>query len=525
MARRAWLLASIRARCSRPRFAMTHHRAGLPPSGFVSAEVLIPVYLHVQSRRAGKIKGEAKAPGHVDEIEVTAWQWGAQASAAMNGTASMSRSQCAYRALTICKRLDTATTALMWALARNDELREVRLTMRRPVSSDGVQEDVFTIMLSDARVVALDHGAAADGSTREVVALESKVVQTQYQSGKPRKLVVAHRLPAQQPARKAIAPAPGVGTPGGPAARGAGTEPAWSFREASMAQRKLDDAKALAEHQARMASQPMQYAGPVDDAGNARAAMAQQRTANNLVAGLGGPFVAAPMLTARAAGLDEYQVEQAGMLGLAALDAAGVKGGVSVTRLASRPRGLVGPTPAEQATDLHRLAVGAERSVTPALQTIAQANGGRMAGLEYRLKTMESLTRKIEANPDRSINDALRYTMTFDEGTFTPSVRSTMESLAQQGYELTKVWNRFKPGAPYKGINATYQTPDGLEFELQFHTPASLEMKQLVNHHLYEQQRLLQRSDPQWKALDQQMVQNSESVPIPAGAGTIGKAK
>jgi hypothetical protein len=292
-----------------------------------------------------------------------------------------------------------------------------------------------------------------------------------------------------------------------------------------MVQRKLDDAKALAEHQARLASQPMQYVGPIDDAANARAAMAQQRTANNLAAALGGPFVAAPMLTARAAGLDEHQVEQAGMLGLAALDAAGVKGGVSATRLGSRPRGLVGLTPAEQATDLHRLAVGAERSVTPTLQTIAQANGGQMTGLEYRLKTMESLTRKIEANPDRSINDALRYTMTFDEATFTPSVRSTMERLDQQGYELTKVWNRFKAGAPYKGINATYQTPDGLEFELQFHTPASLEMKQLVNHPLYEQQRLLQRSDPQWKVLDQQMVQNSKSVPIPAGAGTIGKVR
>jgi hypothetical protein len=119
-----------------------------------------------------------------------------------------------------------------------------------------------------------------------------------------------------------------------------------------MAQRKLDDAKALAEYQARLASQPMQYAGPIDDAGNARAATAQQRTANNLTAALGGPFVAAPMLTARAAGLDEHQVEQAGMLGLAALDAAGIKGGVSVTRLGSRPRGLGGLTPAEQAGQL-----------------------------------------------------------------------------------------------------------------------------------------------------------------------------
>lgn len=495
---------------------MTRHHADLPPPGFAPAGVLTPVYLHIHSRRAGKIKGEAKAQGHVDEIDVTAWRWGMQASGAMNLAASPGRTPCTHRALTIYKRFDTATTALMWALARNDELREVRPTMRRPVSSSGVEEDVFTITLGDARVVAIDHAVAADGSSHEGVTIESKLVQTHYQSGKPRRLVVAHRLPAPQAARP---PAPG------PAARVAGTEPAWSFREASMAQRKLDDAKALAEHQARLASQPMQHVGPIDDAGNARAALAQQRTANNLAAALGGPFVAAPMLTARAAGLDEHQVEQAGMLGLAALDAAGIKGGVSATRLGSRPRRLGGQTPAEQATNLHRLATGAERSVTPTLQAIAQAHGGRMAGLEHRLKTVESLARKIEAQPERPANDALRYTMTFDETGFTPSVRGAMESLDRQGYTLVKVWNQFKDGVSYKGINATYQTSDGLQFEVQFHTPASFEMKQVTNHRLYEQQRLLPKDDPMFDQLNQEMIRNSTSVPTPADASSIRKPR
>ena len=44
------------------------------------------------------------------------------------------------------------------------------------------------------------------------------------------------------------------------------------------------------------------------------------------------------MLGARAAGLNEYRVEQAGLLGLSALDAAGVKGGVAATRLGSGVR-------------------------------------------------------------------------------------------------------------------------------------------------------------------------------------------
>lgn len=145
-----------------------------------------------------------------------------------------------------------------------------------------------------------------------------------------------------------------------------------------------------------------------------------------------------------------------------------------------------------------------------------------MAGLEFRLKTVDSLARKIESCPERTINDALRYTMTFDEPAFTQSVRSTMNRMDQQGYRLVKVWNQFLEGVPYKGINASYHTPDGQLFELQFHTPASLEMKQTTNHPLYEQQRLYQRSDPQWKALNQQMIHNSKSVSIPKDAAAIG---
>jgi type VI secretion system secreted protein Hcp len=158
------------------------------------------VYLHLQSRRAGKIKGEAKALEHVDDIEVTAWQWGAQASSALGSASSTGRPACSYRALTVYKRLDAATTALLWALARNDEIREARLTMRRPGLAGGAREDVFTITLNDARVTVLQHGAAVDGSTCEIVTIESKLVQAQYRTGKPR--MPAATLPAA-PARRA----------------------------------------------------------------------------------------------------------------------------------------------------------------------------------------------------------------------------------------------------------------------------------------------------------------------------------
>lgn len=177
------------------------------------------------------------------------------------------------------------------------------------------------------------------------------------------------------------------------------------------------------------------------------------------------------------------------------------------------------------AAELRRLAATAEERVTPALTSISEAAGGKMVGLDYRLKSVESLTRKIEANPDMVVNDALRYTMTFERENFTSGVRGAMSQMSEQGYELSALRNSFKDGVPYKGINTTYRTSDGELFELQFHTPESFDMKQNVNHEFYEQMRVLPEGAPEWQILKDIMVRNSASVPIPEGVSTIRMPK
>ena len=163
----------------------------------------------------------------------------------------------------------------------------------------------------------------------------------------------------------------------------------------------------------------------------------------------------------------------------------------------------------------------AATNTTPFLRSIADANGGEMLGLQYSLKAPDSLARKIAADPTRPINDALRYTMSFDEANFTGGVRNALSGLKAQGYEQTAFRNTFKPGQPYMGINSTYLTPGGDMFELQFHTSASFQMKDVVNHPLYELQRVLPRTDSTWNSLRQQMIQNSSTVPIPPNASMI----
>lgn len=137
------------------------------------------VFLSVQTRRAGKIKGESSLAGHEEDILVASWNWGLSASSAIGSTQATGRR--AYTALTVQKSIDQATTALMSALATNDIVKEAKLTMRR---AGGDQEDFFIITLKEARVTGLSHATSADGSTVETVQFTFTKVEVEYRPQK-----------------------------------------------------------------------------------------------------------------------------------------------------------------------------------------------------------------------------------------------------------------------------------------------------------------------------------------------------
>jgi type VI secretion system secreted protein Hcp len=146
-----------------------------PTAGGVAADA----YLHVQTARAGKVKGEASGAGHADDIDVLGWHWGLTASSALGSTQATSRRS--YSALTVVKRIDQATTALMSALATNDAVKEARLTLRR---AGGSQDDFFIITLKGARITSLQHQGDADGETRETVTIAFTKVEVEYRPQK-----------------------------------------------------------------------------------------------------------------------------------------------------------------------------------------------------------------------------------------------------------------------------------------------------------------------------------------------------
>ena len=156
------------------------------------------------------------------------------------------------------------------------------------------------------------------------------------------------------------------------------------------------------------------------------------------------------------------------------------------------------------ATHLNIKASDAEGVVTALLQELAAQHKAKLRGLSHRLKTQSSTIRKLKkiynkasergektAPETLTISDALRYTFEVDDqpaGHYVATVNSSLKTLESKGYKVFKVKNYWPKGDNYSGVNVVLITPQGLEWELQFHTPASYQEAKL-SHELYEQLR------------------------------------
>ena len=109
------------------------------------------IFLMVQGQKAGKINGESEDSGHKDEIDVLSWSWG-MVSPTDLATGQAARKYSA-QALTVTKRVDKASTALMSALTGNETITKAVLTVRK-AGKKGVPIEYLKIILEQARLVS-----------------------------------------------------------------------------------------------------------------------------------------------------------------------------------------------------------------------------------------------------------------------------------------------------------------------------------------------------------------------------------
>ncbi|HEU8752790.1 TPA: minor capsid protein [Streptococcus pneumoniae] len=164
----------------------------------------------------------------------------------------------------------------------------------------------------------------------------------------------------------------------------------------------------------------------------------------------------------------------------------------------------------------------AEPKITSDMQRIAGEN--KLAGLEFRKKTAESLARKITTDSQAEnislskatskINDALRYTTIFDPDTFAKEYLKMKQELIAEGYKVVKVKNTWLIDGPYKGVNTVVEK-DGINFEMQYHTQESFDLKNGSLHELYEKYRDTNTSDLERMKLFKEMLDLSNGLDIP----------
>lgn len=175
-----------------------------------------------------------------------------------------------------------------------------------------------------------------------------------------------------------------------------------------------------------------------------------------------------------------------------------------------------------------------EPTITADINNIATKAGGKLVGLENRLKSPYSIKRKIEDEVAdgfskslslNKIRDAIRYTTVFKENDFVTRYKAMQYLLAIEGYKTIVVKNTWKNDSAYKGVNTFIQNEDGDVFEMQYHTQQSFDVKNGLLHKLYEKFRDPKTSIHEKEKLLLEMRKLSSKIKVPEGVELIEDKK
>jgi|GEM_PF-1751672 len=165
-----------------------------------------------------------------------------------------------------------------------------------------------------------------------------------------------------------------------------------------------------------------------------------------------------------------------------------------------------------------------EPTITSDLSSAVDKYGGHLEGLDFRLKGQGSLVRKMNSDlkagsslseVSNSMYDLVRYTSVSTPDNLTTHYFNVVDDLKEKGYNMVRVKNTLGDlESDYRGLNCVVEDGSGYNFELQFHTPQSLEIKE-TNHLLYEEQRLDTTSYERKMELFEQMANNLKDLITP----------
>jgi hypothetical protein len=170
--------------------------------------------------------------------------------------------------------------------------------------------------------------------------------------------------------------------------------------------------------------------------------------------------------------------------------------------------------------------------IVPGMRAIEAEDASRcLAGFEHCFKGEDRLKEKVadQLKPPsdltasmalRAIPDVVRFTFCYQETAYTNGVQVDVARLTSQGFELMKLKNTWTSDQ-YKGINTQWREREsGVRFEVQFHTWASLDAKEL-SHDAYNRLRSTEAQDEEREELEGFQSRVNGKVPVPPGIGMI----
>ncbi|MBL9197483.1 hypothetical protein VB151_13000 [Xanthomonas fragariae] len=158
----------------------------------------------------------------------------------------------------------------------------------------------------------------------------------------------------------------------------------------------------------------------------------------------------------------------------------------------------------------------------------------RLVLLHKKLRSPQSLSDDILVRARRkqlSVDDAagqlsgaLRYTVEVDPSALAETVRTALDTLQKQGIRCIGVQNHFVSSSTYSGVVAQLRMREQVEFQVEFHTPQSLQLKLDLHadYKLSQAEQLADRPDnASLQTLIERMREARARVPLPPGIERI----
>ena len=179
-----------------------------------------------------------------------------------------------------------------------------------------------------------------------------------------------------------------------------------------------------------------------------------------------------------------------------------------------------------------------EPLITKDMDEITKSHGTRLAGLEYSVKTADSVSDKLmrmEKESHRKYNnldkereveimkDIVRYTEICAHSKIFDTAKKSRKKLEEKGYVLSAVKNYYKnpyPETGYMGLHMNFISPYGQEIEFQVHSPESFNIKQ-EGHELYEIIRSVSATIADKDQLKDDLYDLHQSIEKPEGYQTV----